>query len=674
MNSSVDALRAIEDMLHDIGASAPATAASPLAQQHSYGKHSPTNNRSVVKDCLAVESRNQFAIPKFTKRAASETPTLLRGAHMAGKDNTRKRYFGKGFQPPPAESPGPIYQPLGFVDERTLGKSFPKAERMRASTADLSPAPKMQVMPPSVGRQTESRMSNAPSVAFTQAKRFNPKEMISRAHCKGAPSQDAPAPTAYQPDILSLTDKGHGVSFSGSRSVPTNKIFISRAHVADCIGAASPGPIYNPGEVQVERTHAPFAILQSKHRSAPSFTFGISDRPSDREVIVEEPEVLPADATCPIDLSSGKPRRKCLNAAGKAGSSVRHTPMQRFISHEHSKVQCTTETPGPAYYSPSIEPTKKEVVGVSFPKEKKNSTARFFSKELSLAKGKDSPGMRYTPNPDVVRPNLKSATFGPPADSQVTTSDRFTDKVFLGKGMGEHYGQASPGPAYSQELPKFMKQSTPAWTIVHKEKHFEHVYPAPSRPRWVSSESAKENMGAFSPGPKYDTTTKVFGGDAPSYTFGITDREFGPQFTEEQRAKFGTAEKPYTCPGEARFISIIHSRTARAGKSSPGPQNPNVNPNDAICSTVRHAPEVRIAPPPSNHSRLKNEDTGTTSPVLLLEPKDDVTRPVRLSHGFEKAEKMPQGKLTAGPGPTAYHPKWELQEPRVKGASFGGLG
>ena len=660
-------LRAIEEMLHEIGAPSPVASGVAAHREHKVVAPKTASQAAQQKDCLAVEARQQFATPSFSKRAASTSPSTLRGAPMAGKDNTRKRFFGKGFQPPPAESPGPIYQPMGFVDERTTGKSFSRAERLKGSVSDSSPAPQMHTMPPSVGRQAESRMANSPSVSFTQGKRFNTKEMISRAHSKGSSSTDAPAPTAYQPDILRLTDKGQGISFSGSRSVPTSKIFISRAHVVDCIGAASPGPMYYPTEEVTKKTKAPFAVLTSKEKRGPSFTFGVSDRPSDREVEVEEVEVLPSSGTCSIDLSSGKPKRRCLNASGKAGTSVKHTPMQKFISHEHSKLQCTTETPGPAYYSADPTPTQKSYKGVSFPQEKRGSDARFYSKELSLSKGKDSPGMRYSPNYDACRPQRPAAIIGPRAD-QMEPSDRFTDKVFLGKGMGEKPGNASPGPAYEPKYPN--ESHGPAWTMVHKEKHFAHVYPAPSRPRWVSSESAKENRGAFSPGPKYNIATKDFGSSGPSYTFGITDREFGDQFTDEQREKFGTAAKPYTSPGEARFISIIHSRTARAGKCSPGPQSAN-NPSDKICSNVKTALAVGISPPPSNHSRVPRPQSG---PTLMIDPKDSVCRPNDRAHAIGKAEKMPAPKVAAGPGPTHYTPKWELMEGHVKGVSFGGLG
>lgn len=642
--ASVESLKVLEEMLRDIGGPSPATfavAAKVGGVVGGAGAKPPLSSLSgggpasgalfAPRDCLASDGRGQWQVPKLACRTPSPSP--LRGASMAGKDRAEKRFYGKGFGLPPQESPGPIYNPESFTDERTSGRSFTHAGRPRVERGDAAstPGPNAYTLPTTVGgRHIESGVSNPPAAAFVRSRRFNAREFISRAHSRGQAATDTPAPTAYQPDVLRLTDwTSHGVAFSGSRT----------GRAVGVIGADSPGPIYHPedGVAAGAGGAVPaFVSLRSSQRSSPAFT--MAGRTGAGAATVED-----------------------VGSDGGGGSVGRPPRPPRGRSAGASG------TPGPAAYSPTIAGTRPDPPRIQFPRAA--SRARVATD--------DTPGAKYDISDAYTRPNARGASLGASDPEKDAHRPRFEEKVFLGRGMGETRGGASPGPLYNQD---YDPKKGPAFTLVHKERTFAHLYPAPSRARCISQETAKENLGAYSPGPKYNVGTKEFGASAPAYTFGTSDREFGPnaQMSPPLRGRIGANDAPATRPSEARFISAIHSRTSRAGRESPGPQNPNVTPNDAACSGTRRAPSVVIAAPVGTPRQRPGTAAGKNDAGAADAPPPDLARttivyPDSRAHAFPKAERLVPMKAGGLPGPGAYSPKFETTERRVKGTAIGGL-
>eukprot|EP00388_Colpodella_angusta_P002899 GDKJ01010271.1.p1 GENE.GDKJ01010271.1~~GDKJ01010271.1.p1 ORF type:complete len:269 (+),score=3.95 GDKJ01010271.1:84-809(+) len=236
-------------------------------------------------------------------------------------------------------------------------------------------------------------------------------------------------------------------------------------------------------------------------------------------------------------------------------------------------------------------------------------------------------------------------------------------------------GRDSPGPAlaypegYTQYDSNWKKGKYvgPGASMSFKEKTVtKRLHPGPDKARFISNDLSKENFGTFSPGPKYLLGNHPGWEKAPAVSFGVSDRYFADNFTPEQRAKFGTAEKPYTSPGQARFVSLLHSKMALSGMASPGPKG---NPTIEGTSKYIRAPAVGIAPPPTNVSRTKQEtDAKITSQYHPSYSCLDMDQHV---HSFGKARRMPDGSSSGIPGPGQYQPIYTQVENRIQDVSIG---
>ena len=659
--SNGDKLKQIEGMLGEIGAPSPAAALSQQ-QQTAKAASKAISAQMQTKDCLAGDQRTNFTSPKMTKHAAQGgTPSLVRGAPLAGKDHAaEKRYLGKGLNVPPSDSPGPIYAaPSSFGTSAVMGAgantgagvSFARAGRREEKSTSCTPGPNSYSHSPTIGRQAISASKNAPSAVFGSAARDGERKN------KLPPG---PGPQAYHSNILRLpgastpSPDAIGASMAGRQP---GRQFISNAHVVDSVGAESPGPLtYNPAGMESN---------QGRFKSAPAFSFPHSTRDGGASV---EPQVEPADAEAATTTS--KARARALQAARK-------------------------ETPGPGQYDVKTKLQDKRA-GSAFLAGRANEKI-WVSPALSAVRGKDSPGLCYTPTYDMQEKHVKGAHLGQGPDVD-QYRDRFDGHAYIGKGFGNNQGAASPGPVYEQGI----KLGGPSFTMVHKERSFpKKVFPGPDRVRWISQETAKDNMGAFSPGPKYDTRGDIAKG-GPSHSFGVSDREFGEHFSAAQKAQFGTAQKPYTCPAEARFVSLAHQKAGMAGKCSPGPCQYNaaeasleVNSQrkKAVSVGIYKPVETKVLhPPPGKHDG---------EPPRLVEPHYDLVQKQQPTVSFTQAERWGGGNAVekhqsakkkkgaeaddaaskkrkkdadeTTPGPGAYAVKTGLTEKNVHGGSFGGL-
>lgn len=656
-----EGLRYLEDLMFEIGAhSATSTALSSphvTASSPTPSSKGPSQrpNVSHIRDCLEQNSRaannttNQAKSDMSSIRRSPSPSSMIKGAILMGKnENEEIRYFGKGFAAR-SESPGPIYDPPTSAFNAAGGLSFSKAPKRTMETRSMDSeggGSELIMIPGSVGKQVLSSFSSASSAAFSRGSRFNNKMYISRVHNDNR-GLDSPSPTAYQPSNGS-TNEGHGALLCGGR-VSTAKLFISRAHTADCIGMDSPGPIYHVADSSHMKGKnglmPPFYSAQSTLASGPSvgFTGSRSHSAMDATEIVE---VTNPKCRCHIekDETTGKSVRHCVHETSKPGGISKAIPTEPFISHAHSKVQSTANTPGPAYYDITESQQLLDTSAhVSFTKAKLEDKNRYRTL---------SPGPKYTPSYKATEKNVSGVTFGSKLPHE-DRSDRFSDKMFLGKGLVTGEGMHSPGPIYD---PKNQHEA-PQVTMTFKERVFDKkkLFPGPSRSRFVSAELAKENLGTFSPGPKYDVRG-VTGSEVPSYSI--------PQASKDG----STAAKKDNADDD------MDGKAKKKKKTKPV----LLYPKDDYLSNKYHGPAVAISPVPSTVSKKRSgseesedESKRKGSPTELKETSFHLVEKAYPAVQFSKNSRLPPTRVPVQPGPTQYTPNWTHVEPRVAGVAIG---
>jgi len=228
--------------------------------------------------------------------------------------------------------------------------------------------------------------------------------------------------------------------------------------------------------------------------------------------------------------------------------------------------------PGPGHYSPA--PASGTHNGPAFSLGgKEHTTRRFLGREL-VQPGFDSPGPQYNPTPRTQR-DVSGPTFGAPRDPHDPESSHTATSELLGR--------ASPGPAAYTVTPA--EPSGPSYTMGRREKLLmKRISPGPERARYLSAALVKENVGTFSPGPKYKVPDGIGNPNSIRYTFGLSDRTYD-DIAIELKEKLGTIEKPYTAPCEARYHSAALQAVQMRGKFSPGPKY-----NPSAASVTKRAP------------------------------------------------------------------------------------
>jgi hypothetical protein len=684
--SGVDGLRYLEHLMDESGIRGASTAnssfvgsaSSPTASSKAAGNVSnkPVAS-SAIRDCLEPKARgggnanNQSKMDMSSVRRSPSPALLQKGARLLGKgEDDDSRYYGKDYGlGTRSESPGPIYDPPLSTFNPSSGTSFNKAPKRTMETMSVgSLNSELVSLPGSIGRQVESSFSNASKVAFTRANRFNTKQFVSRIHDTGR-GMDSPAPTAYQPSVEgSSTNTGHGAVLCGGR-VSTSRLFISRAHTADCIGIDSPGPIYNPldgAKLNKDGLPHPFARATSNAETGPSISFTGSRSVSAMERLTNAADVPVTSPACRCHVGkddvTGKWKRTCVQHGVKAGGISKYVPQEPFISHEHSKVQSTANTPGPAYYTPSAAHDALEKrPAVSFTKAKLSAGAE----KMSSA----SPGPKYNPSDSYTKKNAASVTFGSryPHEDRV---ERFNEKQFVGKAFAVGLGTHSPGPVYEIQHTA-VEANTASASIVSKEKSHDTklLFPGPMHNRFISKENAKENMGAYSPGPKYDTRGDI---SHEGVSFSI------PQSAKlgQPRAKASGANNP--AAGFDDDLDGTITRKTPVSNKRPAKET-LLNPKDDYLSTTVKGPAISIAPNPTSMSRKRPESPPDGS--ATEDANEHAARVANFTQvetaypavSFSKNSRLPPTRQLVQPGPTQYTPNWTHVEKRVTGMSIGVL-
>eukprot|EP00667_Euglena_gracilis_P006012 EG_transcript_6057 len=612
---AIEGVRNVEDLMQKLASSA-VTKASPTA------KKAP---KAEEDDCLEEVGKEKKQQAQYQVRKAAEQKV---GFSFGALDRTcNNQYHSPDLSNnflAGRDSPGPIYTPASFTDHPILAQSFPKGPRSIDKLEGV-PGPQYDI-PGSLGRQLTRE--TAPSTKFGQASRFIEGEFISREHCKGATSLDSPAPNTYSPEPI---DVGPSFSISsGGRGLKQGKLFLSREHAEhEGVGLNSPGPIYTWSADLVQKR-------------GPTFSFG------------------------PGPLS---PLKSPKSARGSDDGSKR--PASPHSLFGPMRDLPGLDSPGPSQYSPSR--TALDVTAPAFTFGMQETTSkRFLSREL-IQLGQESPGPQYKPSEKQIRVSDKAPVFAPKDPVIAATILRHSDKQFLGSQLAqvEMAGKASPGPAAYDPM---KAAASPAYTMAKREKVLmKRISPGPERARYLSGELVKENMGTFSPGPKYKMPDTIGNAHSLKYSFGRSDRAYD-DIAIELKEKLGTIDKPYTAPCEARFFSVELQKEQMLGKSSPGPK---YNPKFHLVDKRPPAHQLGAKWKAKEAPKATKEEVEETLKRVKAKPGGDVTAPSPPSikfgtskRGVEEARRAMPGKDSPGP---VYCPNFEAVSKKTSAPSLGGL-
>eukprot|EP00756_Hemistasia_phaeocysticola_P063991 Hpha_TRINITY_DN7450_c0_g1::TRINITY_DN7450_c0_g1_i1::g.95755::m.95755 len=672
---------------------------------------SPVKDRRLeVRDCLANESPAGVGVPSFSSRSPQRTDA--KGWTLAGRTSSPKQFMGKGMVNQATASPGPIYQPRAFTEMSSRGTSFPKSRRAGAALGTAGPGPGGRHDVPSTLCGQDKTRSASPGCKFGTAERFRSNEFISPQHSRAAGSgASGPGPQQYDG---SPSKKAPAFSFGpefGSRVPATrfnSKAFISRMHA----GAVGPRVGPAPGSHQADcsgKDPEGFARAYSSHsKRSPQWSIGAGYHEGRGQT--PEPH-------------TSSPSRVC---------------SARFISSEHSKAEGPTEpTPGPGAYfkddgtsstkddkgrgrqddkdkekeklgtkaTRALDAVRKKAPSYSFGVLTATAKMHAANAFAADARGRVSPGPCYFPKLDAVQKDGPAFSFADYDPDLAYWKERFEDVRYLGGGMGCQQGTDSPGPA---GYVPYDPPRGPAYSMARKDRsNIKRISPSPDCTRFVGRELAKENYGAYSPGPKYNVAG-ILGSNAVSKsalgTFGLSDREWQQSVPQDVRDKAGTAVKPYTTPGEARYISKNHAE-ANFGRCSPGPV---YMPEDSVvrekAPTIPHIPDgsmQQTSPQRTKHFVLSTqrsppavgigsksptrwtEDTREHHPIHALTQKQSPCfvfgSAARNGTGpfAEPGKDLGKGKkgeqMELSPGPGSFTPNYLSVQSHTPGLSLGGL-
>eukprot|EP01012_Entosiphon_sulcatum_P011787 TRINITY_DN17294_c0_g1_i1.p1 TRINITY_DN17294_c0_g1~~TRINITY_DN17294_c0_g1_i1.p1 ORF type:complete len:634 (+),score=82.96 TRINITY_DN17294_c0_g1_i1:69-1970(+) len=582
---------------------------------HHKSKISSKNPKIEVEDCLNSTEATNNQHPQYQRK----TPSPVKPGYTFGSPDREvggKRYITPDqtrYDLQGEASPGPIYTPISFTDKPTKAQSFPRAIKAR-DKRDPTPGPQYDI-PSALGKQLTR--SSSPAYRMGQASRFNDSEFISQQHAKTTTLKDSPGPNAYTPGPLE-TSVSHSFA-SGGRDLAPGKIFVSKEHAMhDGIGMVSPGPRYAWDVTLI----AP---------KAPAFSFGSHDH--------------------------GK-------TPSEAGSDAGSSPKR--VGRAISALEYGRDSPGPGTYAPTIKSTAKAAPAFSF------GTTPI---GIDLTNGVVSPGPQYLPGESQVRKTAPAAVFGDKDPLLGSMAVRFPEKQYLGPviAASDNAGKFSPGPVYDGEKLK----SAPAYSLGKREKILlKRICPSPERARFISKDLAKENLGAYSPGPKYSVPSTIGDSSSIKHSFGKSDRQF--EDPQEIKEKLGTVAKPYTCPAEARYYSASLSKNHMLGKYSPGPK---YAPDLSV--VLPNAPKHAIAgkwkaPDPPTPTKEEYEEERQKSKQAKKDPTQKLAPAFKFATSKRGLLRGEDNKRLAVPGRDSpgpcYRPNFEAIDPKVKGGlPIGGL-
>lgn len=335
-------------------------------------------------------------------------------------------------------------------------------------------------------------------------------------------------------------------------------------------------------------------------------------------------------------------RGKAFSPAPSLG--VRHSS-NTFISREHFAEYQGRCSPGPLYdvsglqrgtFPPSKTPTFGKGERISLAKQDKvpgpgqyqpeNKETIVQGPSIGFAKSRrmannmtDSPGPIYTPSYEFSEKGHHVVRIGNGPDEDYE-KPRFNNKLHLGKKLGvDAVGRDSPGPMYNPER----KWDGPQYSIQFREPRVRpSLFPRPERARWISEQSAKENLGAWSPGPKYDTRGDITKYGGITYSFGSSTTNRGGEQQQQQQQQ-GTNNASNVSGNKSVVGNSIASASAGGGgndesgttnqKLSSGNVVPFYNTDISHLSTTKPIHSVIISPITKRKTPGGAADTGNNN-------------------------------------------------------------
>ncbi|KAJ9454129.1 hypothetical protein DIPPA_12201 [Diplonema papillatum] len=610
----------------------------------------PLKKLQEPQDCLASGNQGNVALPTYKKKVPVQGK---KGISIAGRVFAAGRYLGPGFDSKGSSTPGPIYEPK-YESRTGKASAFTKALRMKDAKHQRAPGPKYDI-PSTLGAQ--HIRSSSPACRIGQAERFNEKIHISAGHAKTQPnSNQLVGPATYETDTT-MVNTGPAYSFGGTITNSgedssscqrfNEKVFISSGHSKTMGGSTGPGPQPHVTKYTV---------------CGPNFEFGSRYKKA--------------------------PQTKFSGTTFGGELAVRR------------RNEARPDSPGPGQYQPDLQLAKGNAPAFSFGMHA-DTSKMFVSSALSTNAGRESPGPKYYPDSMSNRKTAPAFSFADADQENSLWKSRFENNRYIGSGIGVVYGLQSPGPAVYDpgELPV-----GPAFTMGARERILmKRICPAPQRARYVSKEQAKDNLGCFSPGPKYMPPSAFDAHPHTGKTFGISDRHFSGEAADSIGLEGG---KLLRSPGEARFIGKAHVELNK-GRYGPGPKYnvdgtvlktfENMDANGTVTSTSTTAYSVdsrhRTAPAVSIggryesktdcDSRMYNPDHSLTRKALPCFSFGTANRSgigscgqkADIDTGSSRGVKSDQDKrsIDCSPGPGAFTPHYTAVVKHTPTPALGGL-
>lgn len=590
------------------------------------GRHSP-GPASYNQDFDTIHGNGTWphksAPPRGISFARSDRSSQFTNARFISKDLT-KTAMGR-------DSPGPKYKPGSFVGRDGPHVSFTTAKQQSdVGFAATVPGPKYDTYD-ALGKQALSSKLSEPGIVFNKTERFSESKQDAKAV--------VPGPGTHMPEIEVVKPSPVAYSFgSAPRAVSVTAVcnsekkrFISRKHSETEAGIDSPGPKYNT-------SHAHRFV----RKGAPAFSFGPREQPNESPQIKRRPKSTPPFISLiQLNDSFADKTRSPANSIVPGNSMSSSTSLDQAQNATRSNSRKSgieqqlqgMDSPGPCAYSP--EKPKKHEPSASFGTSPDKDKLRFFGNELvSRAETNESPGPKYYPT-DISAP-------------RTATPLLYCHERGLASETKEPF--EVPGPAKYNISPSPIGITAPKPLIVGREAEISISDVSLTRVhiRYISKEMSRENLGAFSPGPKYFPEVDPIG-SGPKISF-------GQPHAEETHGSDGAADLP---PSDVRYYGPGISQGT--GSLSPGPAA-HVFVDDKHLINKRSPaysiPKARKEP--SRRYRKHKKETGE----LFFPP-----RVIAISREHVKKENL--GHFS--PGPAAYVPdaKNESRRKQTPACKFG---
>ncbi|KAL9647821.1 hypothetical protein ABK040_001314 [Willaertia magna] len=294
-------------------------------------------------------------------------------------------------------------------------------------------------------------------------------------------------------------------------------------------------------------------------------------------------------------------------------------------------------SPSPAEYNPEKPST---IPSFSFGSGLREEDKLYFNNELSC-KGKYSPApVVYTPNYSLTQTSPPSYSFGNGHEVIISPSN-----------MKQNLHTSTPGPGqYSYDK----LHSSPQFTMAGKDKEIDGSLSPKARRARYNPVIEFENLGRYSPGPKYDSRINQFPHHSP--------KKKSSNFTNPLNLKPKHEKKESSSPNKF----YLGYSLSRCQKEAPSP-GPKYRPSDDFLSTNQSVPGFYLLSKPKESSSPKKLD--------FLYPKlEGLSQSKRVTAPkIVKPQNSSMKEVKTSVGPKDFQVDFLSKMKRSTATSFGGL-